>query len=71
MSLTSKVAVLFGQSLEDQVVAEVVSDIERVGAGLSQKIWQKIIILQELRTTTDAAATAPRDSARTAIPVTD
>ena len=71
VSLTSKVAVLFGQSLEDQAVAEVVSDIERVGSGLSQKIWQKIIILQELRTTADAAATAPRDSARTAIPVTD
>jgi hypothetical protein len=71
VSLTSKVAVLFGQSLEDQAVAEVVSDIERVGAGLSQKIWQKIIILQELRTTTDAAATASQNSARTAIPVTD
>jgi hypothetical protein len=71
VSLTSKVAVLFGQILDDRAVAEVVSDIERVGAGLSQKIWQKIIILQELRTTTDAAATAPRDSARAAIPVTD
>jgi hypothetical protein len=70
VSLTSKVAVLFGQSLEDQAVAEVVSDIERVGSGLSQKIWQKIIILQELRTTTDAAA-APPDSSRTAIPATD
>jgi hypothetical protein len=71
LSLTSKVAVLFGQSLEDQAVAEVVSDIERVSAGLSQKIWQKIMILQELRTTTDAGATAPQDSARTAIPVSD
>jgi hypothetical protein len=68
VSLTSKVAVLFGQSLEDQAVAEVVSDIERVGSGLSQKIWQKIIILQELRTTTDSAA-SPRGSA--AIPPTD
>ena len=60
LSLTSKVAVLFGQSLEDQAVAEVVSDIERVGAGLSQKIWQKIMILQEL-TRADAAAPADRD----------
>jgi len=71
LSLTSKVAVLFGQSLEDQAVAEVVSDIERVSAGLSQKIWQKIMILQELRTTTDAGASAPRESDRTAIPITD
>jgi hypothetical protein len=64
VSLTSKVAVLFGQSLADRAVAEVVSDIERVGAGLSQKIWQKIIILQELRTAASAAA-AP-DGDRTA-----
>jgi hypothetical protein len=56
VSLTSKVAVLFGQSLEDRAVAEVVSDIERVGSGLSQKIWQKITILQELRTAAAAAA---------------
>ena len=71
LSLTSKVAVLFGQSLEDQAVAEVVSDIERVSAGLSQKIWQKIMILQELRTTTDTGATAPQDGAKVAIPVSD
>ena len=71
LSLTSKVAVLFGQSLEDQAVAEVVSDIERVSAGLSQKIWQKIMILEELRTTKDAGATAPQDGASVAIPVSD
>jgi hypothetical protein len=71
LSLTSKVAVLFGQSLEDQAVAEVVSDIERVSAGLSQKIWQKIMILQELATTTDTGETAPQDGASVAIPVSD
>jgi hypothetical protein len=49
LSLTSKVAVVFGQTLDDRAVADVVSDIERVSAGLSQKIWQKITILQELR----------------------
>jgi hypothetical protein len=49
LSLTSKVAVVFGQTLDDPAVAEVVSDIERISAGLSQKIWQKIMILQELR----------------------
>ena len=46
VSLTSKVAVLFAQGFPDPVVVEVVSDIERVAAGLSQKIWQKIMILQ-------------------------
>jgi hypothetical protein len=45
MSLTSKVAVLFAQSFPDPVVTEAVSDIERIAAGLSQKIWQKIMII--------------------------
>jgi hypothetical protein len=46
VALTSKVAVLFAQGFPDPVVTEIVSDIERVAAGLSQKIWQKIMILQ-------------------------
>lgn len=71
LSLTSKVAVLFGQSLDDRAVAEVVSDIERVGAGLSQKVWQKIMILQELERAPDAAATAPRDGETAVVPVSD
>ena len=46
LSLTSKVAVLFAQAFPDPVVTEAVSDIERIAAGLSQKIWQKIMILE-------------------------
>jgi hypothetical protein len=60
VSLTSKVAVLFGQSLEDRAVAEVVSDIEHISAGLAQKIWQKITMLQELRTTPGSPVTPAR-----------
>ena len=48
VSLTAKVAVLFAQGFPDPVVTETVSDIERIAAGLSQKIWQKINILQAL-----------------------
>ena len=48
MSLASKVAVLFAQSFPDPVVTEAVSDIERIAAGLSQKVWQKIMILDSL-----------------------
>jgi hypothetical protein len=48
LSLTSKVAVLFGQGFPDPEVTDVVSDIERVATGLSQKIWQKIMILETL-----------------------
>lgn len=48
VSLTAKLAVLFAQGFPDPLVTETVSDIERVSAGLSQKIWQKIMILQAL-----------------------
>jgi hypothetical protein len=48
LSLTSKVAVLYAQVFPDPIVTEAVSDIERITAGLSQKIWQKIMILQAL-----------------------
>jgi hypothetical protein len=44
LSLTAKVAVLFAQVFPDATVTETVSDIERIAAGLSQKIWQKIMI---------------------------
>jgi hypothetical protein len=64
VSLTAKIAVLFAQSMADLAVADVVSDIERVGSGLSQKIWQKIIILQELRKATDAPVAAPNGVAK-------
>jgi hypothetical protein len=59
VSLTSKVAVLFAQGFPDSVVTEVVSDIERVAAGLSQKIWQKIMILQSSTALTPTSS-APR-----------
>ena len=45
-SLTSKVAALYAQSLNDSVVLEAVSDIETLGASLSNKVWQKIVVLQ-------------------------
>ena len=48
LSLTSKVAVLFAQGFPEPTVTEAVSDIERISAGLSQKIWQKIKILEAL-----------------------
>jgi hypothetical protein len=48
LSLTAKVAVLFAQGFPDSEVTETVSDIERIAAGLSQKIWQKIMIFETL-----------------------
>jgi hypothetical protein len=45
LSLTSKLAALHVQYGRDPVVMTAVSDIENLTAGLSQKIWQKITIL--------------------------
>jgi hypothetical protein len=62
LSLTSKVAVLYAQAFPDPVVTEAVSDIERITAGLSQKIWQKIMISHAFRV--DSAPAQPAGAAR-------
>ena len=45
LSLSSKLAALHVQHLNDPVVLEAVSDIEVLASNLSNKIWQKIVIL--------------------------
>ncbi len=45
LSLTSKLAALYVQYLNDPVVLEAVNDLESLSDGLSHKIWQKITIL--------------------------
>jgi hypothetical protein len=45
LSLTSKLAALHVQFLDDPVVLNAVNDIESLTQGLSNKIWQKIMIL--------------------------
>ena len=47
LSLTSKVAALYAQSFDDPVVLAAVDEIERLTAGLSAKLWQKIFILDK------------------------
>ena len=45
LSLASKLAALHAQYLNDAAVVEAVNDLETLAAGLSNKIWQKITIL--------------------------
>jgi hypothetical protein len=47
LSLTSKVAALYADKLRDPVVVEAVGDIERLTTELSQKMWQKIELMEE------------------------
>jgi hypothetical protein len=46
-SLTSKVAALYVQHVNDPVVLDAVNDIETLAASLSNKVWQKIVVLNE------------------------
>jgi hypothetical protein len=45
LSISSKVAALHVQYVNDHVVLDAVNDIETLAASLSNKIWQKIMIL--------------------------
>ena len=49
LSLLGKLAALFPQRFDDNVVLEAASDIENLTIGLSRKVWQKITVLQSQR----------------------
>jgi len=46
LSISGKLAALFAQSVNDEVVIEAVNDIEELGTNLSRKIWQKITMVE-------------------------
>lgn len=48
LSITSKLAAIQAQYLNDSVVLNAVNDIENLSGGLSNKIWQKIMMLDML-----------------------
>jgi len=48
LSLVGKIAALYAQSLPNEVVVRTVNEIENLSSGLSRKIWQKLIIINEL-----------------------
>lgn len=46
LSISGKLAALFAQSVNDEVVIEAVNDVEELGSNLSRKIWQKITMIE-------------------------
>ena len=46
LSLSGKLAALYAQAVNDEVVADAVNDIENLGTNLSRKIWQKIMLIE-------------------------
>ena len=47
LSLISKIAALYIQNIDDPVVLAAVDEVEALTTGLSGKIWQKIMILEQ------------------------
>ena len=64
LSLIGKLAALYAQSTSDSVVLQSVNDIETLTNGISRKIWQKIMILDDdLQQSTTAAVGAVQSPA--------
>ncbi|MGB7328061.1 MAG: hypothetical protein WBD31_24510 [Rubripirellula sp.] len=51
LSLTGKIAALYVQNFDDADAVAAVSEIEQLTNGMSRKIWQKIMVLEQLRET--------------------
>lgn len=48
LSLTGKLAALYTQRFDDNIVLDSVNEIESLTTGLSRKIWQKLMILYSI-----------------------
>ena len=46
LSLSSKAAAVYADNIHDAAVIDAVGDIERLTTNLSQKIWQKITLVE-------------------------
>lgn len=62
LSLSSKLAAVHVQHLNDAVVLNAVNDVETLAANLSSKIWQKIVILDTVADRSDSALRPLRDA---------
>jgi len=48
LSLTSKLAALYAERFNDSVILQAVDEVEALTNGLSNKIWQKIMVLDAI-----------------------
>lgn len=64
LSLASKAAAIYAERIHDGAVVEAVGDIERLTTNLSQKIWQKITLVEtDVEETRGAAAVSEGEKA--------
>ncbi|MDA8743205.1 hypothetical protein N9N28_01115 [Rubripirellula amarantea] len=59
LSLIGKIAALYVQHFDDADAVAAVSEVEQLTTGLSRKIWQKIMILEQTRVLDDCNDTQP------------
>ncbi|MCB0245754.1 MAG: hypothetical protein KDI07_22515 [Anaerolineae bacterium] len=59
LSLTGKVGFLYGQSFPDPQTVTAVNELEELTTGLSRKIWQKIMLLEDIAANLENAKQAP------------
>lgn len=65
LSLTGKIAALYVKDFDDADAVAAVSEVEQLTTGLSRKIWQKIMILEQSRDSNglvEPNAAAPSES---------
>lgn len=65
LSLIGKLAALYAQSDADGVILQAVNEIETLTSGISRKIWQKIMMLDDDVTAESEAAIRHRSDAAT------
>ncbi|MCA9870284.1 MAG: hypothetical protein KDI03_08740 [Anaerolineae bacterium] len=59
LSLTGKVGFLYSQSFPDPQTVTAVNDLEELTTGLSRKIWQKIMLLEDIAANLEHARETP------------
>lgn len=59
LSLTGKIGFLYGQSFPDPQTVTAVNDLEELTSGLSRKIWQKIMLLEDIARDLENAKQVP------------
>lgn len=59
LALVGKISALYAERLDDPVALEAADGIEALSTGLSRKIWQKIVLLQEMGPEAGAGLVAP------------
>lgn len=62
LSLIGKLAALYAQSLPGPVVVAAVNDIETLTNALSRKIWQKIVMLDDIARVIDSSRALGQDT---------